>query len=220
MSSATLQILVLFAIAVHAARKAYEPTERIVKCIDVDMDSCSDEDKDFCKLALADVQNNMEVHRLLEKNHDPNTVIDSEGRTLLVTATFKKEKDVVAELLNFGARKGLDVNKVANSGHSALMYAAARNDADLVKMFLLAGAKVNLALTDGKKQGFTPLHFAAEHGNVKIAKLLVDAGANPEIKDAEGKTPLSRAQKQHPTTLAELEQMFSSFMGDLDLEID
>ena len=47
----------------------------------------------------------MEVHRLLEKGHDPNTEhrrVDAEGRTRLIMATNGGEKEVAAELLNYG----------------------------------------------------------------------------------------------------------------------
>merc|ERR1719149_90102 len=214
-----LSVVCLVCIFSPALAKTYEPTERMAACVQIDLDPAH-EKYEYCKEALGDAQNNMEVHRLLEKGHDPNTVLDSEGRTLLVTATFKQQKDIVAELLNFGATKGVNVNSVANSGHSALMYAAARDDADLVNMFILGGAEVNLALLAGKKIGYTPLHFAAEHGNVKVSSALINAGANPEAKDAQGQTPFMRAQGQHPTTIKELEGLFSTYMGDLDLDLD
>jgi len=214
--------LLCFTLALAKEKKPYQPTERMVKCVDVDMNdgNTSAEDKEACKLALADSQNNMEVHRLLEKGHDPNTVLDRDGRTLLITATFSGKKDVIAELLNFGATKGINVNQRTESGHTALMYAAARGEADLVRLFTLAGAGVNLQLEDGKKSGYSPLHFAAERGNVKIAKILVDAGANVQVKDAAGRTPLDLAAGQHPTTIKELKELFNDDMSDIDVELD
>ena len=123
---------------------------------------------------------------------------------------------MIAELLNFGATKGIDINHRAITGHTALMYAAARGEADLVRLFTLAGAGVNLKIEDGKKKGFTPLHFASAGGHVKIAKYLVDAGAETQTKDGEGMTPLDRAQGQHPTTIAELKELFNDDMSDID----
>merc|ERR1711918_157829 len=215
-------VLLCFTLALAKEKKPYEPTERMVKCVDVDMndESTSAEDKEACKLALSDSQNNMEVHRLLEKGHDPNTVLDDGGRTLLISATFSGKKDVIAELLNFGATKGIDINIRAKSGHTALMYAAARGEADLVRLFTLAGAGVNLKIEDGKKKGFTPLHFASAGGHVKIAKYLVDAGAETQAKDGEGMTALDHAQGQHPTTIAELKELFNDDMSDIDVELD
>merc|ERR1711998_782375 len=108
------------------------------------------------------------------------------------------KKDVIAELLNFGATKGINVNQRTEAGHTALMYAAARGEADLVRLFTLAGAGVNL----------------------KIAKYLVDAGAETQAKDGEGMTALDHAQGQHPTTIAELKELFNDDMSDIDVELD
>ena len=190
-----------------AKKTAYKPTELITYCVDVELDPSNKEDYEKCKLALKDCQNNMEVHRLLEKGHDPNIELDQSGRSLIIQATFAGQKDIVAELLNYGATKGADVNKQAKSGHTALIYAAAKGNTDLVKLFLAAGAGegVNLQIRDGKKIGYTALHFAAEGGHVKIAQALFDAGANPGLKDSAGKTAQDVAKGQHPTTQTELE---------------
>jgi len=199
-------------------KEAYEPTELVTYCVDIELDAKNEADYEKCKLALGECQNNMEVHRLLEKGHDPNIELDTEGRSLLITATFKGQKDIVAELLNFGATKGLDVNKQAKSGHNALMYASAKGFHDLVDMFLTSGGDkgVNAQITNGKKIGFTPLHWAASSGNIKIAKSLINAGANPTIKEAAGLTAEDVSKSQHPTTVAELKELFNTYidLGD------
>jgi ankyrin repeat protein len=220
-TSALVVLVILLCGPTHAKeRRAYEPNPLITYCVDVEIDENNKEDYEKCKHAFAQCQNNMEVHRLLEKGHDPNIPLDDQSRSIIILATFKGQKDIVAELLNFGVTKGLDVNQQAASGHNALMYAAAKGYADLVTMFLNSGGDkgVNAQITSGKMIGYTPLHWAAATGNVKIAKALMNAGGNPGIKDETGASPLDLAKTQHPTTEAELKALFSNFidLGDED----
>merc|ERR1719326_855718 len=191
-------------------QKAYEPTERIQRCVDVQLDPANKEDYEYCKDALLEAQNNMEVHRLLEKGHDPDRKLDWQGRTKLILATFKGQKDVVAELINYGQA---DVSAKALTGHTALMYAAGEGHTDLMQMFLGAasvGASVNDAVTglfqdDGSRppdydperamEGYTALHFACRNLKLRASAMLLDAGAATDAKDASGATPLDLTMK-------------------------
>lgn len=170
----------------------------------------------------------MEVHRLLEKGHDPNTPLDEQGRTKLIISTFAGSKDIVAELIQFG---NADVNVRAETGHTAMMYAAAKGYSDLIKMFLMQEGDVNLQIEGGQSEfarykrkgeefpykvakiGYTALHFAAEFGQVRVAKLLVDAGADKKIKNHFGKTAYdlakdaSREGRLHEQTLYDLSKL-------------
>ena len=188
-------------------KKAYKPTERIQRCVEVQLDPGKKEDYEYCKDAMLEAQNNMEVHRLLEKGHDPDRKLDWQGRTKLILATFKGQKDVVAELINYGQA---DVSAKALTGHTALMYAAGEGHTDLMQMFLAAGASVNDAVTgmrnkDGTRpkdysavkaaEGFTALHFACRSFKLRASALLLDAGAHMDVKEHTGSTPLQFAMR-------------------------
>merc|ERR1719162_890705 len=197
---ASTLIFIFLALDANASQKeTYEPTPKVKYCVEVPLDEKNAKDYNYCKLALLETVNSMEVHRLLEKGHNPNTILDGEGRTRLVLSTFYGQKDIVAELMNFGqtVKPRLDVNICANSGHSALMYASAKGFSDVVMMLLASNANVNAAVTgdpvrmkeQGKsydhakgRTGFTPLHFAAFQGSHRIMKLLIDAGADPALR--------------------------------------
>eukprot|EP00937_MAST-01D_sp_MAST-1D-sp2_P001762 g1762.t1 len=192
--------------AEKAKSKGYEPTARMARCVEVDLPKDQKgEDWEFCKDALMDCKNNMEVHRLLERGHDPDRSLDFQGRTLLLLATFKGQKDIVAELINFG---NADVRKKAGTGHNALMYAAGEGHTDLMTMFLTAGASVNdqvtgLYLEDGSRpekynaaramEGYTALHFACRNFKLRAAAMLLDAGADMDVTEYSGKKPLDFA---------------------------
>ncbi|MBF0315665.1 MAG: ankyrin repeat domain-containing protein [Oligoflexia bacterium] len=100
------------------------------------------------------------------KAKDPAIVkaLDHEGNTTLMHAIFKKDLDLVKELL----RKGLDVNAKNNRGITPLMFAAKDKDcADIVDYLISEGAEVN----EKDKSGNTALTFAEQAGNHAVAKL-------------------------------------------------
>jgi len=183
---------------------AYEPTERVKHCVDVELETASEADKEYCKDALREAKNNMEVHRLLEKGHDPDRPLDWQGRTKIILSTFRGEKDIVAELINFGQA---NVNAKAKTGHTALMYAAGEGHTDLIQLFLAAGSDVNAAvegLAEGDERpsdydasramlGYTALHFACMNSRLRATAMLLDAGADMQSKEHGGKTALEIA---------------------------
>merc|ERR1719201_289860 len=167
-------------------QKAYEPTERIQRCVDVQLDPANKEDYEYCKDALLEAQNNMEVHRLLEKGHDPNRKLDWQGRTKLILSTFKGQKDVVAELINYGQA---DVSARASTGHSALMYAAGEGHTDLMQMFLAAGANVNDAVTGMRNgDGTRPMEYKSKHVRNKFKMLFENVRKLREEAEEEAKS--------------------------------
>ena len=217
----------------------YEPTAKIIKCVDVQLDPENEEDYEYCQLAMADVQNNMEVHRLLEKGHSANTVLDYEGRTPLIMAALAGNKEIIAELVNFGSTLNppTDVNIRATSGHSAVMYAAGKKLTDIVEILCMSGADTNFAIIGDPdrlrnkgenyehakaKTGYTALHFAASHGSERLMKILLDAGANANAKDHFGVTPLDIVKRsgQHPDVIESLVKMLTPETADSEDELD
>lgn len=217
--------------------KIYEPTARVKHCVEVTLDPANETlnedlpsgfhetDYEYCRLALKETVNNMEVHRLLEKGHDPNTPLDEEGRTRLILAVIAGEKEIAAELLNFGqmTSPAIDVNARAVSGHSALHYAGAKGYGDLSMMLLAHNADPNAQITGDRKKhslmehrkyktGWAPLHFAAQAGLARVVKLLLEKDADATLKTQLNETALDLLMAQpdskvHPETKKEVAEL-------------
>ena len=102
------------------------------------------------------------------------------------------------EVVQWGIRRGIDINAIGSSNQTALMYAASSGLLEMVKILLEAGANPNIQSDeDGPDEGTTALmkvassytcHFAE---NVQeIIRLLVTAGADLNIQDQSGRTAL------------------------------
>jgi ankyrin repeat protein len=77
-----------------------------------------------------------EILELIEKGHDINEAIETNGDTPLHIASRWSMFYIVKLLLD----KGADVNKKDLSGHSPLYYAAKTDDDDIVRLLLSYGA--------------------------------------------------------------------------------
>jgi len=99
-----------------------------------------------------------------------------DGTTPLHWAVYKVDHELVAELLESGARPDV-TNKY---GSSPLAEAAKLGDLALVRQLLDAGANVESPNADGQ----TALMLAARIGSLDVAKLLVQRGADVNAKEA------------------------------------
>jgi serine/threonine-protein phosphatase 6 regulatory ankyrin repeat subunit B len=111
--------------------------------------------------------------------------------------------------------KGIDVNKIANSGGTALMFAAGGGHNETTRLLLDSKSDVNVvvrakpeyieqvakSIAAGKedvephKDGVTALMVAAQGGHIGTVTMLVEAAAQVRIADDEGMTPLLNAVK-------------------------
>ena len=120
---------------------------------------------------------------------------------------------------------GADPNIKTYEGSTALMAAAGVNWVvaqtysrseeeylEAAKLCLDKGADVNAV----NKQGFTAMHGAANRGFDKMVQLLADHGAKLDVKDSQGRTPMTYAEGvflavqppvRKPTTIALLEKL-------------
>jgi ankyrin repeat protein len=202
----------------RAAEKQYQPTELMAKCVEIELPK--DPTGHECKFALQDAKNNMEVHRLLERGHNPNTMLPRSSRPLLLLATQMGQKEIVAELVNYGMTLDppTDPNIKSDTGHTSLIFAAGKGDADLVRIFLgtQQGVDINHATTGGNKIGYNALHMAVNFGHQKVVKLLIDAGCDPNLKTGDGMTAEgildSTKVKIHPKTKDEIREYLKSFV--------
>ena len=122
----------------------------------------------------------------------PVDVVDTNGRSLLVTGSFTKNIDAVKILLKHGA----DTNLAMHTGMTAAIYAAGEGHVDILRLLLQHGAKTDahLHLQGSPLQGYTALHFACLQGRTDSVKLLLEHGADPGAKEQKGLTPLAVAR--------------------------
>ena len=115
----------------------------------------------------------------LERGGDPDKQF-AQGRTLLMMAIIRGDKEIVERLLSIDVYA--DVNRADEYGNTALIFACERGDVDVVKRLIKAGAQVNRQ----NKNGMTALMACAEEGNIELFKLLETAGADQSLRDKKG----------------------------------
>ena len=125
--------------------------------------------------------------------------VDFTGQTPFVTAALAGDLAVMKLLLQHGA----DPNLPTFDGTTALMAAAGVNwvvdqTYDEGQPTLLEAVKLcvelGLDISAVNSMGLTALHGAANRGSDDIIRYLVTQGARIDVKDAEGRTPLTWAE--------------------------
>jgi ankyrin repeat protein len=120
------------------------------------------------------------IRGLLDRGLDEDAM-DMSGNTLLMTAVFKLQPDIVELLLERGASP-----KIANNGGiTPLTIAVASGQARITRLLLNAGTK----LVDSKT-GENKLSMAVRLGYQEVSKLLLEHGADADKQDASELTPL------------------------------
>ena len=144
-----------------------------------------------------------------------------DGQTPFLRAALSGDVTLMRLLLEHGA----DPNLGTSDGATPLMAAAginwvvaqtySRSDAeylDAAKLCLELGADVNAV----NSQGFTAMHGAANRGFDAMVKLLADRGAKLDVKDKQGRTPMTFAEGvflavqppvRKPSTIALIQQL-------------
>jgi len=122
---------------------------------------------------------------------DPNgevAAFNSDREELLIRAIWDADREIVAELIGFGA----DVNhRDRASGLTPLMIASGTADEKIVRLLIDAGADV---LSGDSAAGATALHKACQGGNLDVVTALVEAGAFVDaVAPTTGHTPLMDA---------------------------
>lgn len=147
--------------------------------------------------------------------------VDFTGQTPFLTAALAGDVTVMRLLLKHGA----DPHIPTFEGTTALMAAAGVNwvfdqtydegQAALLEAVQLC-ADLGLDVNAVNSMGLTALHGAANRGSDDIIRFLADKGARLDVKDKEGRTPLTWAEgvflathpgKPKPGAIALLQQL-------------
>lgn len=118
-----------------------------------------------------------------------NQIDQAHGSTLLAEAVQHGNRQIVAVLLDAGAR--VDVR--TSWGRTALMYLSESATPELVRDLISAGAKLN-ARDDG---GDSPLMTAAGSGKPAVLTELIRAGSRIEATNSAGETALFGAARSN-----------------------
>lgn len=158
-------------------------------------------------LAMAATYGNYEWTKFcLEHGANPNSgkVID-EYKTILAGTAENGKVDVVKLLLEHGAKL---------KGSNALVVAAERGQLDVVKFLVELGEELEIDEmgvehpTDPRETEDmgSALHKAATEGHKGIVELLLEHGADINLKDVQGRTPLTLARDNSRSEIADLLQ--------------
>lgn len=145
-------------------------------------------------VVAAQMDNPIQVRKLLGKGVSPNTVDPTTGESVLMIALREGSDAAAAELL---ADKGLKLEQTAPNGNTALMLAAFKRNKRAVLALLARGAVVT-------RPGWTALHYAAASGDGEIAALLLERHAYIDAESPSQLTPLMIAAREGHRDVAEL----------------
>ena len=110
------------------------------------------------------------VEEALKNGADVNTT-DSQKRSLLLLTTIKKQKEMAALLVKYGA----DVNQQSENLDSPFLYAGATGQTELLKLFLANGARFDVF----NRYNGSALIPACERGHVETVQLLANTKNYP-----------------------------------------
>lgn len=99
-----------------------------------------------------------------------------------------------ADVVEFLAASGADVEARGDVGQTPLHDAAYLGFAEIAEVLISHGADVNATAEDHEGRGQTPLQIAAHCGHTATVALLVAKGANVNVRDAQGRTALDHAR--------------------------
>ena len=137
----------------------------------------------------------IEIAKLLIDHGADVNVADEHGKTALIVAAEKSNKEMIELLIKHSA----NVNAADESGYTALMFAAEHNNEELVEFLITHGADVNARSKIGKTalMIITKAYPSFIKRYPKIMEILIEHGADVNAADEYGITPLMIAGNNH-----------------------
>lgn len=150
-----------------------------------------------CPELIQAVRDNQEylVHELLQQRDNVFVEVPNTGRTALMEAVQRKNRELCRVLLKGGSRP----NHQDAEGRTALHIAAMYNDSVICRMLLAADASVNV----NDLKGRTPLWLAAESGSHEAVVSLLEVTSTSPVNDSEVVGPFYEVVKLGDVTTAE-----------------
>jgi ankyrin repeat protein len=198
----------------HRLTKYYTVVELLLKDPRVDP-NCGDSDDRTPLSHAAECGQDKLVELLLKNKHIDLDSADEGGRTPLSWAMkcfennpFMKLKDQDCRVVNLLLDQGTaDSNSRDNQGRTPLSWAIqymrhTNNEIPSVFDLLLSRSRVCLASTD--VHGRTLFSRAAEAGKTMVIVHLLKQGIYPDLRDEDGRTPLSQAAEHGHKAVVEL----------------
>jgi len=137
-----------------------------------------------------------ELKAHVEEKGNVDLPVDAEQRTVLMLAAAHGDTNVVAEILDKGAK----IDIADGSGRTALMYASERGNKASVQMLVKNGAHLNVRDSKSKESA---LMLAAQNGRKDIVEFLVESDADLDLRDRDGGTAWSRAKAKGHKDIAD-----------------
>lgn len=136
----------------------------------------------------------VEIQRALDDGIDINCP-HSSGHTLIMSASAKKNLDLV----KFLVAQGADITKTDRAGRNAIMYMGLCQSysSRTVEYLLNNGIDINAQDKDGKTalMFFSEGHMWGNRGNLQAVKYLIKRGADSSMTSNAGKTAYDYAEK-------------------------
>jgi ankyrin repeat protein len=152
---------------------------------------------DVVKLLLHTGHVSQRIRNLTFRKGPKVDSVDIYGRTPLWYAVWKSNITIVKLLIKAGARS----NTKDNIGGTPLYYAVCNGDQEVIKLLLRRDTQVD-SEEDVRKE---LLFSAVKHGNEEVVSLLLETGkVGSDVKDNDGRTPLSWTATNGHVTLAKL----------------
>lgn len=127
----------------------------------------------------AEIRDYIKALLSLEKSGDPDKQF-TQGRTLLMMAVIRNDKEMVERLLSLDVYADVDI--ADENGNTPLIASCEKDNTEIARMLINAGAGVNLQ----NKKGMSALMACALNGNKATVRDLMIAGANRFLKDKAG----------------------------------